>query len=366
MADLSELEIVATVDEIEDDFIATAQAAELPATSWVEGSTYLVLGYALADALADVSLTVAKIAVNALIGRALGAWVDRVLKSQYDEDRTKPVFTVGQVTLVDHGGGPHAITNGEFLVGTNGGLQFRVLLGGGTLAKDGTLDVIVRAVAAGGLYNVANNAIAKLITAAPTVTVSNPAVGSTGTWITTLGADLESDEAAKKRGPLKWGILSTGSPPSAYEFWARSTTGVTRASVDDENPLGPNTVGVYVDNPGSVATLQTTLDEKAPSGTKPSAIAATVVNVTIPAVVSTRRGFAARVATQNELDLTALSNSIDIGGLVIQAEIIERIMSAPGAVDVAFTSAWTGSPNVQLGPGEIPQFTLALTYMETT
>lgn len=365
--DLSVQSIPSTADQIADDMIAIAQALGLAITSWVEGSPWLTLVYAVADTLEDVGLAVVRIAANAYLGPggARGIWLDRKLESDFDDERIEPVFTVGQVTLEDHGGGPHTIEDGNFLVKTAGGLQFRVISGGGSLALNGSLPVVVRGVAAGAAYNVANDAISALVTAAPTVTVSNPAVGTSGTWITTLGSDIESDDAATKRARLKWSTLATGSPVAAYLYWALSTPGVTRASVDDGNPDGPNTVRVYVDNAGSVAALQATLNVKAPDGRKATAMAATTQTVTIPAVVTTLRAYRDAAQAEAEANLVELQNATDIGGRVIKSEVIERIMTPLGVTDVEVASSWAGSPNIQLTPGNIVQFTLALEWLET-
>lgn len=364
--DLTAQSVPATEDEVRDDMLAIAAGKELPVSSWGAGQPWRVLLEACATVLSDVGLAVARIAKNAYIGRggAAGLWLDKALASHYAERRLDPDITVGQVLLEDHGGGPHTITDGECVVGTTTGLQYRVISGGGTLPLNGSLPVVVRAFGVGGNYNVANGAITRVVTSLPTVTVSNPAVGTSGTWITNLGADQESDAAATARAPLKWATLATGSPASAYLFWALSTPGVTRAAVDDRNPDGPNTLRVYVDNAGSVATLQATLDEKAPDGTRATAMAATTQGVTITAVVYVERAY----RTQAEADVTALltelQNETRIGGSVVKAEVIERIMRPVGVTDVELASSWAGTPNIQLAANAIPQLTLALEWIE--
>jgi uncharacterized phage protein gp47/JayE len=361
-----------SAEDVEEQALDLMEAAELPTTSWHATSVpRAILGF-LTEVAADLWFAVAQIARGVLFPYSSGAWVDLVLASQYDEARVDPVFTIGQVTLTDNGGGPHTITDGAFVVANEDeSLKYRVISGGGVLALNGSRDVVVKAFAVGNAYNLPNGAITKLVTAAPTVTVSNPAIGSTGTWITTLGADLESDAAAMERAPLKWATLSTGSPPSAYLYWALSTIGVTRAKVDDGNPDGANTVRVYIDNGAQVATLQATLQPgdgtgKAPSGTLVTVSAATTEAVTVPAVVTVRRAHRTEAEAAIVANLTAYAASIDIGGIVRKAQLIEEIMSPDGVVDVEIGSAWTGTPNLQLGTTAIPQFTLSLSYVEVS
>lgn len=371
MATYSELVNPPSAEQLEEEALDLFEAEELPTTAWQSTTVPRTVVAYLMEALEDLWFAVAQIGRGVLFPYSSGEWVDLVLKSSYDEVRGDAVFTVGQVVLTDNGGGPHTVTDGAFVVANEDeSLKFRVIAGGGALALNGSLTVTVKAAVAGGAYNLPNGAITRLITAAPTVTVTNPAVGSTGTWITTLGADLESDEAAMERAPLKWATLATGSPPSAYKFWALSTVGVTRAKVDDGNPDGPNTVRVYVDNASSVATLQAFLQPgdktgAAPSGTRVTVSAATAQAVTIPAVVTVERAHRTEAEAAVAANLTRYQNEIDIGGVVRRAQIYEEIMSPSGVVDVEIGSAWTGSPNLTLGTTSYPAFTLDLQWVET-
>ncbi len=359
---------VKTADEVEQTALDLAQAAGLPVTGWAAGRVARTIFRYVAVGVADLFFGVTQIAKGGVMGLARAGWLTRLMRSEYDEERLPARATVGRVTLVDHGGGPHAIVAGAFYVATLGGaVRFKVtsLLGGvSPIPLNGSMVVEVEAVSVGSRGNVPNLSIVEVTTAAPTLTVTNPAIGTTGTWITTLGTDEEGDDAATARVPLKWATLSPGSPPGAYLFWALSTPGVTRAAVDDGNPDGPNTVAAYVDNAGSVATLQTTLDAKKPSGTAATAYAATASNITIPGTVTVRRAFRSTAQTAIEANLAALALSIDIGGVVREAEVIERVMTPEGVVDFEMGSSWAGVPNIQLGTTNYPQFTLALTYVE--
>jgi hypothetical protein len=362
VTDYSELIEPSSADEIEEAGLALAQTNNLPITSWGEGGTWRTLLEIVSDALASVWFNVAQIARGGVLEFSSGSWLDRLLQSQYGEDRVSEITTYGKILYTDHGAGPHTIATGAF-VATVGGLKF-VTLAGGTLPLNGSLSLDVRAVGPGAKYNVPSGTISQLVTSYPSVTVDNPAIGTTGTWITVQGADAESDAAAKIRAAAKWATLSTGSPPSAYLFWALSQAGVTRAAVDDGNPDGPNTVRVYIDNAGMVATLQAFLATKIPSGTRTTASAATPQAVTIPGVVTVRRDQRTAAQAAVEANLTTLQGVIDIGGVVREAEITEQIMLPPGVVDFVMGSGWAGAPNIQLGPSSIVVFTVALTYVE--
>ncbi len=366
MADFSSLIYPPDADEIEETLLALLEAAGIQVTSWAAGSLPRYVIEAFAEVLADVWLAVAKIARGSVMQTAEGDWIDEHLESDYNDTRVRAIRTVGRVVLTDAGGGPHTIAIGTHRVAATGGeLVYRVsaLPDGATLALNGTLEVEVTAEAVGAAYNVPNAGITELVTTLATVTVANPAYGSTGTWITTLGTDVESDAQARMRSSTKWATLSTGSPTAAYLYWALSTAGVTRARVDDGNPDGAGTTRLYIDAAGAVATLQATVDGKVPIGTVCTVTAATTAAVTVPATVTVEAAqrTAAEVAITDAL--TAYALEVDIGDTVRKAEIIERIMAITGVVDVEIGSAWAGSPNVALGDDEIPQFTLSLTWV---
>lgn len=361
MALLSELIAPPSADDIEASILALLESLGLPTTAWVEGSWVATIIAVFADALADAWFAVAQIANGSVLGLATGRWVDLIAESQFAEQRTDPVVTVGTFTFTDAGGGPHVIASAGLVTVAAGELKYRNL-GAFTVPLNGTVTATVYAEAVGAAYNIPNNSALTLVTSLPTVTVTNPPVGST--WITTLGADVETDAALTKRLPLKWALLSTGSPPAAYEFLALSQTGVTRVKVDDANPDGYGSLRVYIDNAGAVAALQTALDAFRPVGTKATAAAATTQAVTIPGTVYVTRGYRDTAEAAVSENLAALALSTDIGGIVREAQIYEGVMSPDGVVDFIMGSAWTGTPNIQLGTTAIPQFTLALTYLE--
>lgn len=364
MADFESLITPPTEDQVLDRQLAVLQLEGFPVTAWVVGTVARTLHKAVAAVIFDLWLTIALIARGATLDTAVGLWLTLLALSQYAEARKAAVFTRGTVRLTDAGGGPHTIAVGQiYVVATASGLRFRNTTGG-TLPLNGTLDLEFVAETAAARYNVANGTIGTLETTLPTVTVSNPEVGTTGTWITTLGADIESDEAMRVRCRAKWATLSTGSPRDAYRYWALSFSGVTRAAVDDRNPDGPNSLRVYIDSSGLVSTVQTYVQPaggggKAPCGTRATIVAATTVSVPVAGTVTIEKAKRASAEAALQANLTAYALRTDIGGLVREAQVYEEIMSPDGVVDFTPGSGWTGTPNVQLGDGQIPQFNTA-------
>jgi uncharacterized phage protein gp47/JayE len=363
MAELSELIVPQTLAETDATTVALVAASDMPATAWkADGVARVILGI-VSELATDTAFTAAQIANGVNLELSRKGWLDLLGRSQFQDQRTAPAVTEGLVTLTDSGGGPHSVAIGALTVASAGGLRF-TNTAAISLPLNGSVQVAVRAVGAGGEYNVATDSITTMVTSLPGVSVSNPAVGITDTWVTAYGADAESDRGYQKRLQAKWGTLSTGSPVSAYLYWALSTVGVSRAKVDDGNPDGPSTIRVYVDNPASVATLQATIDAKAPAGSRVTAVAATAQAVTIAATATVARGYRAQAELEALAALVELQNEIEIGGVVIKSEVIERIMSATGMIDVVIASSWTGAPNIQLGTDKIPAFTVSLAWVE--
>jgi uncharacterized phage protein gp47/JayE len=207
-----------------------------------------------------------------------------------------------------------------------------------------------RAEAIGDEYNVANGSIMELVTTLSTVTVANPAVGTSGTWLTVPGTDEESDEALRTRCRSKWATLSTGSPKDAYIFWALAQTGVTRASVDDANPLGPGTARVYIDAASAVAATQSYIDARRPIGAAVTVAAATTTTITLSGTVYVEIEQLAAAQAQIAANLAALSLETPIGGVVYASEVISRVMAADGVFDFKPNSL----VDVTLTPGQIP------------
>lgn len=363
MAELEDLLVPNTKEQIEQDTLALAEAQDLPVTAWGASSFFRVLFSVFATLLATVWFAIAQTANGLLLAHSRGGWLT-LLARNYGEERLPPTFTFGAFLLTDGGAGPHGPIAAGALTVAVGDLQY-TNQDEITIPASGSISAAFRALATGAKYNVPNNSECTLVTSVPTVTVTNPAVGTTGTWLTTPGTDVESDAALKRRLSAKWATLSTGSPAAAYLYWALSTSGVTRAKVDDGNPDGPGTLRVYVDNATSVAALQATLAAKAPSGTVATATAATAEAITVSGVLTvagaqTTEGAAISAAAAN---LATLASEIDIGGQVIKAEVTQRLMDVAGAFDFQFGSDWAGSPNIQLAADKYPQFTLAITVV---
>jgi uncharacterized phage protein gp47/JayE len=113
-----------------------------------------------------------------------------------------------------------------------------------------TISVPVCAEFEGSQYNVGGEIITTLVTHISGI----DSVTNSSSWLTTEGSDEEEDDALRERYTLRWNELATGSTAAAYESWAKSITGVTDVSVQDEFPRGPGTVDVVIAGTGGTPT----------------------------------------------------------------------------------------------------------------
>lgn len=83
----------------------------------------------------------------------------------------------------------------------------------------GTLVLKFTATAPGSAWNLPVGSPLDLKTSIVGVSIANPAwIG--GTWISSQGAEEESDDRLKLRAPARWGTLGVGGNDDAFLFWA--------------------------------------------------------------------------------------------------------------------------------------------------
>ncbi len=258
--------------------------------------------------------------------------------------------------------------------GTGGGLAFVQPLSPLTV---GQLVVDVQALEPGVTSNVANGSISEMKTPLAGVTVSNPAIGTTGTWITSPGTDGEpetdqGDAQYKRRLLLRWAVVgelvtdpATGvitvvtasATQSAYEFWARfpvsggKTSPVTKAKIlsnwKDGAPLA-QAVTVLVAGPagalaaGDIAAVAANFENPRRYPLLDKLFVATVVpvTVTLTGTVNVLAPYSIDdVKSQVAVALAKLQADIQIGATVYRTELLGTVQKANDAAirDVVLT-----------------------------
>lgn len=312
-----------------DVFAANVSAVRFPTTSWQPGSVPLKLVEADADQLAEAEALHVAVASGGFLEYAdpglpesspAGPWLRMLAASVYKVPWRPGVQAQGLVVLTDSASqGPFTIQPGQLVVASTGGRLYRNSTGG-TLAKSGTLTLTVTAEDVGVAYNVPPGAVTQLLTVLPGVTVANPAIGSTGTWLTRQGTNPETQGELRNRCRNRWPTLGTGGAPRSYDFWATNASPeVTRVQVSPSLTLA-GAVNVYLAGPAgpvssqAVATVQAALEKVAPTAVVPVAMAATAATVTVSGTVRVPTALLANAKAVAEANLAALFAALAIGG----------------------------------------------------
>lgn len=242
----------------------------------------------------------------------------------------------------------------------------------------GQLVVDIQALEPGVTSNVANGSISEMKTPLAGVTVSNPAIGTTGTWITSPGTDGEpetdqGDAQYKRRLLLRWAVVgelvtdpatgvitvvTAGATQNAYEFWARypvsggKTSPVTKAKIlsnwKDGVPLA-QAVTVLVAGPagalaaGDIAAVAANFENPRRYPLLDKLFVATVVpvTVTLTGTVNVLAPYSIDdIKSQVAVALAKLQADIQIGATVYRTELLGTVQKANDAAirDVVLTA----------------------------
>jgi uncharacterized phage protein gp47/JayE len=284
-----------------------------------------------------------EIAKGGFVSLAEGAWLDLAAENFFDEVRKPSLATVGKLVLSDPNSvGPTSVTPNAITVSTPDQLLRFVVTSSGTVPAGGSLTVDVRAESTGARFNVPNGTIDTLVTSLPGIVVSNPAQPSSGTWITTQGADAESDGELADRLISKWGTLGSGSNDSSYRYYALNAANEIRRCLA-YSPT-PGSVRVVVGGvSGPVSSGALALAVAAVEGMRPLAVSVATVNaianvVTIVASLDMAPGFdGAAAQSQAIANVASYAASLDIGAKVSYEKIVQALVSPTGVRDITVT-----------------------------
>jgi uncharacterized phage protein gp47/JayE len=367
MTTLSDLLRVPSKDEVLDQLVALLRLANFVPASWQPGTLLRHIAEYQSYFLSLVAEDVSEIARGGFVDLASGAWLDLVGANLFQESRKQPTFTEGTVTFTDTAGvGPVNVTAGQYLVQQAGvsGKRFRNTTAF-TIPASGSVTVPVKAEVAGAAYNVASESISVINPTLAGVSVSNVANISTGTWITTQGTDVESDESYRQRCKDKWGTLATGSVESSYRYHASSASSeITRVKVLADYDLGE--VNVQIGGPSgpvssaAVAAVTSVLIAKRPLCVKTNTINVTAQPQTIAGSVTLKAGAVqSTVSAAVQSAVNAYAQAADIGSTLLVAKLYQAIMGVDGVANVSIS---TPSTDTTFASGIVWAPSFALSY----
>lgn len=370
---LAQLVSPPSVDDWRTSLLGFLGASDFPVTAWDPTGNARGLVEAEADALASLSKTIAAIASGGFLDYATGDWLTLLAKSVYGEDRKQGVVLIGSLLLANSTGAGIPINPYDLTVESDNLLTYQNTTGG-TVPAGGTLPVTIVAGAPGTAYNVGNGSISTLLTPVPGLSVSNPAVGGTGTWIVTAGVDVESDTALATRCRAKWGTLGTGGTVDAFTSWAlSSSSSVTRVKIQENTPSGgqvtvlvAGAAGAIVDAP-TLAAIDAYIQLRRPLTVRVFTQSASNFNVRVIGTVTVQ---ALQLTTAKAAVATALTNlfaSLPIGATIPVSTVVSAIAAVPGVNEVALTNPSNvalrlGTDDWVMGATQIATFTNELLW----
>lgn len=358
------------------------------ATSWQSGSIQRTLIEMLAKAISDLSVTQARYNKGYYPSLAEEEFQDLLGEKVFGLTRNAAVSTLGKMTLTSSAAAPiHTWDAGELVIADKPEAPAQTFLvqESGTLNPGQSVEVSVEAQVGGAAGNVPANSTLYLWTPLVGVTVTNPPIvdpvtsSLLTTWITTFGADKESNARYAERMQLRWAETQSPGTADGYKAIALAALpSMTRCDVREgafegwvqitgataEGGITPDEVDQILDYfngaiDGKVRVMvNDTLD------VKPAA------EVTTPALtleISVDSVYANDAATRVTSALRNLFGSLPIGGEVVspdttgkvyQSRMIEEVMSQQGVRRVS------GVPSdIALQPDEIYVPTITITVV---
>lgn len=357
--------------------LATLQAFGFQATSWQSGSVQRNFAQTLAKLYSSITYTVADIAASGFATLAKGTYQKYLAIYSYGLTPIAATQTIGSLVLTSSAGAPvNNWVDGGILVadkppGSNGANVYRVV-GAGSLPGNSTQTITFKADVPGAVANIAPNVPLYLWTSLTGVTVANPVVAGTLTWITTPGTDDESESRLSARMIGRWYTIAYAVTDGAYRYWALSgLPALTRVTVKNDPVVagGVNVVGATATGGLSVAQINTLSDyiNGVTDGVGRRAIndivsvlsANTLSSPGLSCTVTVRSQYASDVVSRITSALIVLFGSIPIGGKVLPggslgyvllADLYTTIMAQAGVVNVVFASP---TSDVIMGPLDI-------------
>jgi uncharacterized phage protein gp47/JayE len=356
-----------SISDVRELLVQMAIQAGFPATAWEEfsvGRTFIELE---TRPYADLFALTGSIGASGFLQYAEGGWLDLCGQGFYATTRQPGEWTRGDLVLSDTASaGPFELAIGDVWVTTPDGLKF-YNTEAGTLTTGGTLSLAFKAEVAGALYNLAEGSQLELVTSLPGVTVETdtPAVG---TWITTQGADIESDDAYRARCALRWGELGNGATDAAYLFWALTASPeVTRVGLQEST--GDGIVSLYLAgtsgpvSAGAVADVLAYIAgpprRRLPLCVRASVASAAAYVVAIQGPAKVRAAYLASAQIKAARAVEALFRSLPVGSIVYRSQIEAAIMgSSPGMIDVVLAM----NTSIVLASNQVPVASMGLTW----
>ena len=300
----------------------------------------------IAKVVADLYALVKRVMAQSFVQTASGEWLD--LRVREMGITRKPAVKT-RVYLTFSSNEP-AAQNITIPAGTicksqkdNIGKDYRFITTEEVVLEEGqtSIEVVAEAEQPGADWNVGQDTITRMVTRVAGInTVTNPEG-----YMIREGSDPESDEQLRQRAIGTWETLGIGGTREAYRTWALSVPGVIAASVLDDFPFGPGTVGVVIlgENGEPSADLINEVYQyikaRKPLTADVRILAPNIVTIALELEV-TRFAGASRESVEAGVQeaVADFSSRLQLGEGLILARLIDAIMDVNGIYNVKILS----------------------------
>lgn len=317
-----------TEAQAEEDLVESYSDMGFTATSWQSGSDQLTTLKVMAHFWAKVTEYAAAIIKMGNNEDAEGTALERYSASVYDNNKVKANKTIGTMRFATASGeGPHTINLGDIVV-TDGVSTYRNTETG-NLTSASPVSLTMEAEVAGSASVIPPNTTLTMVSSFAGVTVTNPVLSGSNTWMTQVGTDDEPDTLLRQRNATKWATLGAGEVvlDRVVNLMLNADPAIQKVVVNDENPRGVFTVDVYIGGATTVvdsdalAAAQAALDanffKNQTIGETPrvNALPSAALELTLVGVVYYDSNYtAAAIQVLVEQSLNAFVASVPIGG----------------------------------------------------
>jgi len=323
--------------------------------------------------------------LSGLVSNAAGEWLE---KRAYERGLTRlaAVKTTGTVYC-----GRYTTSTTAYQIHTGdivqtkkdlNGIRYQFLATADFELAAGELEVAVtvEASAEGVAWNVAVGAISEFGQTTPGFDY----VENREDWITSEGADEESDDRLRARYVLAWDAATRGSTSAAYLLWALADIRVAVAWIDCNEPRGRGTINVYIigtagaPSPELLADVKEYIDAKRPGAdyalvyapyTRPGGIPLTFkiyryANNDPVALEATVRDMLDAYFSPLGSELYTWIKPLGVGRKVVHSQLVEICTRPDSVYDVVFTDP---TEDVVVAENELPELgTVTITHEEVS
>ena len=337
--------MIRTFSEILDNLISEL-VSRTPFTNLNPSTAIRGLLEVISKVIADLYGLVKTVMQQSFVQTATGSWLD--LKSRemgikrQEAAKTKVMLTFACNSPAEQNITIPSGTICKSLKDSNGN-DYRFITIEEAVLEEGlsSVQVIAEAELAGSAWNVGQDTITRMVTRVTGIkTVTNG-----GGYLIREGSDPESDEQLRERAITKWETLGLGGTRNAYCNWALSVPGVVAASVLDDFPFGPGTVGVVIVGPDGIPTpallneVHQFIKARKPLTADVRILAPDILTINLDLEITR---FANADQTTVETSVRAAVNNycghLQLGEGLIMARLINSIMGVPGVYNLKVIS----------------------------